>query len=58
MTKEAPLKTKEVATRLNIEKSQANAWLKRGVSDGKIKKLTKPVRFQLIKNIEKQGSLF
>jgi hypothetical protein len=39
-----PMKAKDIASLLELEKSQTNAWLERGVSDGKIKKLTKPFR--------------
>ena len=58
LTKKSPLKTDEVAASLDIERSQANAWLKRGVSEGKIKKLNKPVRYQFNEYIETQASLF
>ena len=38
----------ELSKILNVKKSQASEWVKRGIEDGKIKKLFKPVRY--IKN--------
>jgi predicted Rossmann fold nucleotide-binding protein DprA/Smf involved in DNA uptake len=37
-----PLTVEEIASRLELEKTQVNAWLKRALSEGKIEKLTKP----------------
>jgi hypothetical protein len=42
-----PLTVKEIARRLELEKTQANAWLKRAVSEGKIEKLTKRIRYRM-----------
>ena len=47
-----------------IAKGQINTWLKRGVDDGVIRKLTLPVRYQWVEGVNKeqtiqgQGSLF
>ncbi len=40
-----PLKDVDIAERLELEKPQVKAWLKRGVADGEIKKLHRPVRY-------------
>ncbi len=37
----------EISEQLDLKKPQTNAWLKRGVSEEKIEKLNKPVRYQL-----------
>ncbi len=47
LASEAPLRADEVCERLDdVEKSQVKKWLQRGVSDGKIEKLTRPVRYR------------
>ncbi|MCY4287089.1 MAG: DNA-processing protein DprA [Aestuariivita sp.] len=53
-----PGKVEEIAVQLELEKSQVNTWLKRGVADGKIKKLTRPVRYQSTASVRQQASLF
>jgi len=57
-TANTPLKADEITSLLELEKSQANAWLKRGVAEGKIKKLQRPVRYQAADKSENQASLF
>ena len=63
LTSEAPLAPDEICERLNdieksyVEKSQVKKWLRRGVSDGEIEKLTRPVRYRRRKVEETQGSL-
>ena len=42
------VKESDVIDRLQIEKSQAQTWLKRLVSEGKYKKLNKPVRYERV----------
>lgn len=42
LTSNDPLKAGEISKRLDLEKSQVNAWLKRGIADGQIEKI-KPV---------------
>ena len=54
----APLTSSEIARRLGLKKTQANAWLKRGVGEGKIRKTAKPVRYQSTPGGRQQGSLF
>lgn len=46
MTATAAMAASDIAARLELDKAQLNAWLKRGVGERKIKKLTKPVRYQ------------
>ena len=45
----------ELASALELNKTQLNAWLKRAVSDLKLKKLPKPVRYQWVTT--QQGTL-
>jgi len=58
------LTSDEIAERFEIAKGQINTWLKRGVDDGVIRKLTLPVRYQWVEGVNKeqtikeQGSLF
>lgn len=58
LTGNGPLKIDEIAQRLELEKKQVNTWLTRGVADGKINKLSKPVRYQSTLIEERQASLF
>lgn len=53
-----PRKVDDIASHLELEKSQTNAWLKRGISDKKIEKLAKPVRYQSAPVGHRQESLF
>ena len=48
-TRNGPLTAEVVQERLEINKSQLADWLKRGLADGQIEKLAKPVRYQLAK---------
>jgi predicted Rossmann fold nucleotide-binding protein DprA/Smf involved in DNA uptake len=43
---EETLSPDELAERMDVVKSQLNKWLKKAVEDGKIKKLSKPVRYK------------
>jgi hypothetical protein len=36
----------ELAELLAVNKTQINAWLKQAVADGKIQKLSRPVRYE------------
>ena len=40
-----PKTVDEMSVSLNITKSQATAWINRALSEGKINKITKPVRY-------------
>ncbi len=58
LTADAPLKADEIASHLELEKSQTNAWLKQAVEEGLAEKLQKPVRYQIKGKSRKQASLF
>lgn len=58
LTDDAPMKVEDIAARLELEKAQVNAWLKRGTTDGQIKKLSKPVRYQSASADHRQASFF
>lgn len=45
-TRDKPLTVEALQERLEINKSQLADWLKRGLADGQIEKLAKPVRYQ------------
>ncbi len=47
LTSSKTLSPAEISQQLEIKKPQTNAWLKRGVSEEKVEKLNKPVRYQL-----------
>lgn len=58
LTSTEPMAAADIAARLKLEKSQANAWLKRAVSEGKVAKLKRPVRYQADAAERRQASLF
>ena len=58
ITANGPMKTDDIALRLELEKSQVASWLKRGVGDGNIRKMSRPVRFQATERVREQRSLF
>lgn len=58
LTAEDPLKANEIASQLELEKSQVNAWLKRAVEEGLAEQLQRPVRYQITGKARKQASLF
>ncbi|WP_305801720.1 DNA-processing protein DprA [Thiolapillus sp.] len=45
---DVPKKPDELVEALNLNKTQLNAWLKHAVSEEKLKKLTRPVRYQWV----------
>lgn len=53
-----PMNVEDIAARLELEKAQVNAWLKRGTADGQIRKISKPVRYQSASSEDRQASLF
>lgn len=55
-TADGPKTPVELAESLQLHKSQVNEWLKRALDENKVKKLSKPVRYQII--IEVQQKLF
>ena len=58
ITAATPMTVDDIASRLELQKVQVSAWLKRGVGDGRIKKVTKPVRYQSAAARGQQASLF
>jgi predicted Rossmann fold nucleotide-binding protein DprA/Smf involved in DNA uptake len=58
LTAKTPLKSDEIASRLKLERAQANAWLKRAVEEGLVERLERPVRYQVTTKSRKQFSLF
>jgi predicted Rossmann fold nucleotide-binding protein DprA/Smf involved in DNA uptake len=58
LTSAAPLTVDDIATRLELEKTQVSAWLKRAGDEGKISKLTKPVRYRTSLKENTQAALF
>ena len=46
ITSEEPLSGAEVAERLSVAKGQAKEWIKRGVTEGKVERVTGPVRYR------------
>lgn len=57
MTSLAPLPSAQIAENLNVVKTQVDAWLKRGVSEGVIKRHKEPVRYQFRDSLGTQQSL-
>jgi predicted Rossmann fold nucleotide-binding protein DprA/Smf involved in DNA uptake len=47
---ETAMSSNELAKELEVNKNQLNAWLKKAVNDGMVNKLSKPVRYQRIKD--------
>jgi predicted Rossmann fold nucleotide-binding protein DprA/Smf involved in DNA uptake len=54
MTASEPMTAETIARRLELERAQVNAWLKRGIEEERIKRLPRPVRYQSMR----QASLF
>ena len=52
------LSADEIAAAFRLEKSQVSAWLKRGIDDGTMRKLSKPTRYQWTGVARPQASLF
>ena len=58
ITTNGPMKPDEIARCLKLQGSQVKTWLKQGVDDGKITKLTRPVRYQATAHVQRQAPLF
>ena len=56
-TAEFRLKVERIAAGLGLMKAQVNTWVKRGVADGQINKVFKPVRY-VSASAERQQSSF
>ena len=54
----SPLTVEQLRDRLDLAKPQLDVWLKRAVSEGQIKKLSKPVRYQWRGTRLQQPSMF
>ena len=57
LTASKALSSAEISKPLNLKKPQIKAWLERGVSEEKIEKLNKPVRYHLRNRDQGQQSL-
>ena len=58
ITENGPLKPDEIALCLKLQSTQVKTWLQQGIDDGKITKLTGPVRYQSTAHVQHQESLF
>lgn len=45
----------ELSVELDVTKSQLNVWLKKALQEKKVKKLSKPVRYQSLVNLNQMG---
>lgn len=45
----SPTAVDELSKTLNVSKTQLNSWIKKAVNEGKIRKLSRPVRYEKIK---------
>jgi len=52
ITADGPMKAEDIALKFGLTKSQVNTWLKQGMSDGKINKINRPVRYQSTENMQ------
>ena len=55
---EQPLTSRDIASELNLKKSQVDVWLKQGVCDGKITRSTRPVRYRSSKGEQQKSFSF
>ena len=58
LTSASSLSTEDIAACLGLQRSQVNVWLKRALSEGKITKSTRPVRYKIAGSGQEQPSLF
>jgi predicted Rossmann fold nucleotide-binding protein DprA/Smf involved in DNA uptake len=58
LTTRAPATVGDLLASMDIGKSQLQEWLKRAVSDGHIKRLQKPVKYEWRADEPRQGSMF
>ena len=52
------LDVEEISNRLELTRNQTNSWLRRGLAEGRIEKLSNPVRYRVVKRPTTQKSLF
>lgn len=57
-TATTPMQADEIAQCLDLQKTQVQAWLKRGIEEEQIDKLKRPVRYQAVNASNKQMSMF
>jgi hypothetical protein len=57
VTAGGPVDLEKLLTILDINKTQCNDWLKLGISEGKIQKINKPVRYKAVKVIQQALNL-
>ncbi len=58
VTGELDLESSEIASRLNLRKTQVDAWLKRGVRDGQIARSKRPVRYRSSEDEQQKSFTF
>lgn len=58
LTVRSPQTVEELLVHLDVNKSQLNDWLKRALDEGKIEKLSKPVRYRPKSATPRQESMF
>ncbi len=58
LTTKEPREPAQLKEDLDLETPQLDAWLKRGVAEGRLKKLTKPLRYQAAPGFDLQVDLF
>lgn len=46
---ETPMEVNELSKTLDVSKTQLNSWIKKAVSEGRIRKLLRPIRYEEIK---------
>ena len=46
---ETPMEVNELSKTLDVSKTQLNNWIKKAVSEGRIRKLLRPIRYEEIK---------
>ena len=57
VTASEPVGANDVARRLDLNRTQATAWLERGIGEKRVRKLMKPVRYQAVRPQGRQASL-
>ena len=55
---DSALNAEEISNHLELTRNQTNSWLRRGLAEGRIEKLSNPVRYRVVKRPTTQKSLF
>ncbi len=58
VAKGSPVRPLDIEASIKLQKAQVDAWMKRALSEGRVAKLTRPVRYVLAPTIPQQGTLF